>query len=109
MKVRLTKEAREKLEYVLDAILSVNPFAARRYREKIGSSLRRLGRFPRLGHAVPEHPTAPVKQFIVLPYRFFYFIDEAEQAVWVVDVWHGAQLPAQPRLPAGREPEPAQE
>jgi toxin ParE1/3/4 len=109
MKVRLTKEARGKLDDVLDAILSVNPFAARRYRDKIGSSLRRLGRYPRLGHVVPEYPTAQVKQFIVLPYRFFYFIDERERTVWVVDVWHGAQLPAEPRLPAGREPEPARE
>jgi hypothetical protein len=61
MKVRLTKEARTKLDDVLDAILSVNPFAAR------------------------------------------------EQTVWIVDVCHGAQLPAEPRLPASREPEPARE
>lgn len=109
MKVRLTPEARGKLDDVLDAILSVNPFAARRYREKIGRALRRLGRYPRLGHVVPEYATAAVKQFIVLPYRFFYFIDERNQTVWIVDVWHGAQIPAQPQLPAGRESEPARE
>lgn len=25
--------------------------------------------------------------------------DEARKTVWVVDVWHGAQLPSRPKLP----------
>lgn len=105
MKVRLTPEARGKILDVLDSILRENPFAARRYRNLIDSSLRRLGRFPGLGHLVPEFPGAPFKQFLVLPYRFFFFIDERKKTVWVVDVWHGAQIPAYPQLPdLGAEP-----
>src|SRR5262245_52705605 len=100
MRVRITPDARAKIDAALDTILREDRFAAKRYREKIGRSLRQLGRFPRSGHFVPEHPTAPVKQFIVLPYRFFYYIDERAKIVWVVDVWHGAQIPTYPRLPA---------
>ena len=100
MRVRITPDARAKIDAALDTILREDRFAAKRYREKIGRSLRQLGQFPRRGHFVPEYPTAPVKQFIVLPYRFFCYIDERAKVVWVVDVWHGAQIPTYPRLPA---------
>jgi plasmid stabilization system protein ParE len=98
MKVRLTPEARSKLDAVLDRILRDNPFAARRYRSSLGRALLRLGRFPQLGHFIAEYPSAPAKQFLVEPYRFFYFIDERHRTVWVIDIWHGAQLPADPHL-----------
>jgi hypothetical protein len=31
----------------------------------------------------------------VAPYRFFYRV--ADKTVWVVAVWHGAQIPEEPR------------
>ena len=46
-----------------------------------------------------EFPELSLREFIVEPYRFFYFIDERKKLVWIVDVWHGAQLPTYPRLP----------
>lgn len=100
MKVRLTPEARGKIDDALYRILLSDVFAARRYRDRVALALRRLGQFPQLGHFVPEYPTAPIKQFIVEPYRFFYFIDERRRVLWVVDVWHGAQIPDYPQLPA---------
>ena len=104
MRVRLTPEARRKLDEALDRILCDNPSAARHYRDKIARALRRLAQFPRLGHFVPEYPTAPVKQFIIEPYRCFYFIDERVRVLWVVDVWHGAQIPAYPQLSIAEPP-----
>jgi plasmid stabilization system protein ParE len=58
--------------------------------------LRRLERFPASGRVLPEFPDLPYREVIVSPYRFFYRI--AGKTVWVVAVWHGAQIPEEPRL-----------
>jgi plasmid stabilization system protein ParE len=49
---------------------------------------------------VPEFPRPDLRQVIVDPYRFFYTLDEPRKTVWVVAVWHGAQLPAEPLAPS---------
>jgi len=105
MKIRFTEPAAEVYDDVLGRLYSVNPFAARRFADAVGKAMRRISRYPRMGHHVPEHATAPIRQFIVEPYRFFYFIDEKKKTVLIVDVWHGAQLPAYPHLPDAA-PEP---
>ena len=43
---------------------------------------------------VPEFPDLPYREVIVRPYRFFYRVNDP--VVWVVAVWHGAQLPEDP-------------
>lgn len=30
---------------------------------------------------------------------FFYYVDERAKTIWIVDVWHGAQLTSAPELP----------
>lgn len=42
-----------------------------------------------MGVVVRESPTGPIRQFLVLPYRFFYRIEG--DTVLIVAVWHGAQ------------------
>jgi plasmid stabilization system protein ParE len=108
MKIRFSESAAADYDDVLGRLYSVNPFAARRFADAVGQSMRRIARYPRMGHRVPEHEQLPIRQFIVEPYRFFYLIDDRKKLVLVVDVWHGAQIPAEPHLPAS-EPEPAQE
>jgi toxin ParE1/3/4 len=100
MRVRLTPAARATLDEILDRILRENRFAAQRYRDKIARTLRRIGQFPRSGHSVPEFPRPDLRQVIVDPYRFFYTLDEGRKTVWVVAVWHGAQIPAEPHAPS---------
>ncbi len=39
-------------------------------------------------------PYPPFREIIVSPYRFFY--REKGKTVWIVAVWHGAQLPEEP-------------
>ena len=58
--------------------------------------LRRPERFPESGRVLPEFADLPYREVIVGPSRFFYRI--AGKTVWVVAVWHGAQIPAEPRL-----------
>ena len=56
--------------------------------------MRRLEKFPESGRAIPEFPDLPHRELIIAPYRFFYRVKG--KTVWVVAVWHGAQLPGEP-------------
>ena len=100
MKVRYTPEATERFLQVLTDLVAVNPFAADRFARTVERHLSRLAAFPRSGFRVREFSDLPLREFIVEPYRFFYCIDERRTLVLIVSVWHGAQLPAQPDLPA---------
>jgi Plasmid stabilization system protein len=66
-----------------------DPRAARRFRRRSESVLRRLVRFPESGRSIPEFPDLPIREVIVHPYRFFY--RRHDGAIWVLAVWHGAQ------------------
>jgi plasmid stabilization system protein ParE len=100
MKVRLTPLARAQLTEARDYIRSHNPFAAQRFRNRVAEALLRLGRFPGIGHAIPEEPDGPERQILVDPYRFFYRVEGS--TIWIVAVWHGAQLATVPSEPTRR-------
>jgi plasmid stabilization system protein ParE len=72
-----------------------NRSAAVKFRKRAQRALKRLEKFPESGHRLPEFPELPHRELIVPPYRFFY--RTVEQTVWVVAVWHGAQVPDAPR------------
>jgi plasmid stabilization system protein ParE len=92
--VRFTPSARAQFLTALASIRQENPTAARQFRQRAERVLRRLQRFPNSGRVIPEFPELPYREVIVAPYRFFYR-REAE-IMWVVGVWHGAQLPNEP-------------
>lgn len=71
-----------------------NPTAAMAFQQKAEESLSRLRRFPESGRRLPEFPDLPFREVIVTPYRFFYRV--RDETVWIVAVWHGAQLPEEP-------------
>jgi plasmid stabilization system protein ParE len=56
--------------------------------------LRRLEKFPESGRVVPEYPELPYREATLPPYRFFYRLKG--ETVWIVAVWHGAQIPEEP-------------
>jgi plasmid stabilization system protein ParE len=71
-----------------------NPLAALKVRLRVEKALKRLGRFPRSGRRIPEFPELEHREVIVHPYRFFYRVEG--KILWIVAVWHHAQLPAPP-------------
>jgi toxin ParE1/3/4 len=95
VRVRFTLSAREQFLAAVSYIRRHNPNAARRFRQRVEQSLRRLGRFPNSGRTLPEFPDLPFREVIVPPYRFFYRVKGG--TLWVAAVWHGAQLPGEPR------------
>jgi plasmid stabilization system protein ParE len=104
MKVRYTPEAAERFLQVLTELVAVNPFAADRFARTVEQKFSRLAIFPHSGFRVREFPDLPLREFIVEPYRFFYTVDERHSMVWVVDVWHGAQIPTYPTMPDAGAP-----
>jgi toxin ParE1/3/4 len=94
VKVQFTPSARLQFFAALAYIRRDNRPAAIRFRKKAEAALRRLEKFPESGRLIPEFPELPYREVIVAPYRFFYRAEA--RVVWIVAVWHGAQLPGDP-------------
>ena len=100
MKVRFTPSARSQFFAGLEYIKASNPFAALALLARAKKSLRRLSMYPQSGRKIPEFPELSHREVIVPPYRFFYRVEKP--TVWIVAVWHRAQLPAAPNKPLKR-------
>ncbi len=94
MKVRFTASAKAQFLAAVETIRRNNRDAARKFRTEAGKALRRLSQFPRSGAAISEFPDLPYREVYVKPYRFFYRSEK--DTVWIVALWHGAQIPDTP-------------
>ena len=94
MKIKFTPSARRQFLEGLEYIRQDKPTAAREFRKRAEAALSRLLEFPESGRAIPEFPELPHREVIVRPYRFFYRV--IRKTVWIVAVWHSAQLPEGP-------------
>lgn len=93
-KVLFTPQARAQFLAALAYIAADNPEAARALRIHADASLSRLADYPESGRVLPEFPELPFREVVVAPYRFFYRV--RDDAVWIVAVWHSAQIPDEP-------------
>jgi len=94
VKVRFTPTGRRQFLDAITYIFRENPSAAVNFREKAEGVLSRLKTYPESGRLIPEFSELPFRKVIVRPYRFFYKIKD--DIVWVIAVWHSAQLPEEP-------------
>ncbi|MBU1170178.1 MAG: type II toxin-antitoxin system RelE/ParE family toxin [Proteobacteria bacterium] len=94
MKIQFTPTARKQFLSALSYIRRDKPSAAVNFRNRAEKILRRLEDFPESGRIIPEFPELSYREVIVSPYRFFYKIKA--DIIWVVAVWHSAQLPKEP-------------
>jgi len=99
MRVRFTPAARGQFLRVIAYILADSPAAALAFRNRAADTLERLVKFPESGRRIPEFPDLPYREVIVGNYRFFYRLKA--RTVWIVAVWHGAQLPQSPEPVGG--------
>jgi toxin ParE1/3/4 len=90
-KVLFAPQARAQFLAALAYIAADDPEAARALRRHAAASLSRLADDPESGRVLPEFPELPFREVVVAPYRFFYRVKD--DAVWIVAVWHSAQLP----------------
>ena len=94
MTIRFTPSARTQFLSALAYIRRDKPDAASRFRRRAENVLKRLVKFPESGRVIPEFPELPQREVVVAPYRFFYRVKG--KVVWIVGVWHGAQIPNVP-------------
>jgi toxin ParE1/3/4 len=94
LRVTFTPSARVQFLEIVAFIHRDNPAAANMFRQAAERSLSRLEDFPESGRTLPEFPDLPFREVIVAPYRFFYRVKV--DRVWIVAVWHGAQIPDEP-------------
>jgi toxin ParE1/3/4 len=94
LKVLFTPTGRRQFLEAIAYIHRDNPSAAVGFRKKAEKVLSRLKKFSESGRIIPEFPDLPFREVIVKPYRFFYRVKGA--TVWVIAVWHSAQLPEDP-------------
>ena len=76
---------------IWEFIAADNPLAARRVREEILSTIRRLVPFPHRGHRRPDLTSRPVRFVRVRDYLIAYAPDE--KPLWVIAVMHGRRSP----------------
>jgi len=94
VKVKFTPSARAQFLSALSYIRKDKPSAAVSFLNRAEKILRRLEDFPESGRIIPEFPELPYREVVISPYRFFY--RSKNNIVWIVGVWHGAQLPKEP-------------
>jgi toxin ParE1/3/4 len=95
LKVRFTPTGRRQFIEAIAYIYRDNPSAAVDFRKKAEKALSRLKKFSESGRLIPEFSDLPFREVIVRPYRFFYKIKD--ETVWIIAVWHSAQLPQEPK------------
>lgn len=93
-RIGFTPRARSQFLAAVEYIHAERPMAARAFRNRSMEALRNLIRFPESGRAIPEFPDLGFREVLVGKYRFFYRLQG--DAVWVVGVWHDAQIPDEP-------------
>ncbi len=94
MKILFTPTGRRQFLEAVTYIYRDKPSAAISFRQKSEKSLSQLKKFPDSGRSIPEFPELPFREVIVSSYRFFYKVKN--DTIWIVAVWHGAQLPDEP-------------
>ena len=95
MRIRFTPLARLQFLEALEYIRRDKPSAARKFRQRAEKVLRQLEVYPESGRLIPELPDLPHREVVIKPYRFFYRVEK--KTIWIVAVWHGAQLPKKPK------------
>ncbi len=94
MSTRFTPAARRQLLTAVEFMADRRSSAARAFLDTLEKRLQELEQFPATGRHVPEFPELPFREVRVPPYRIFY--RTRESGLWVVGVWHDAQMPGEP-------------
>jgi len=94
VRVRFTLSARSEFLNAIAYIRRDKPGAATRFQQTANRKLQRLKQFPESGRRIPELLNLPYREVLVHPYRFFYRTQD--KTIWIVAVWHDAQLPEEP-------------
>lgn len=94
MRIEFTRTARKQMAAGLSYIHRDKPSAARMLKERIHSGVRTLLVYPESGRSITEFPDLPYRELLVSPFRIFY--RTTPECLYVVAIWHEAQIPGMP-------------
>lgn len=97
MEVLFTPSARVQFLSAVETLRRNHRAAARKFQQQTGKALKRLSRLPQSGTVVMEFPELPYREVYIKPYRFFYRV--RDEKLWIVALWHGAQIPDERESP----------
>ena len=83
--------ARSDLRSIVRYIARDDQTIARRFGERIISSVEKTTAFPRSGRMVPEQRNDLIREIILSPYRIIFQIDDAALKINVMKIWHSAR------------------
>jgi toxin ParE1/3/4 len=98
-RIEFTPSAQSQFLSALAYIRADRPAAARAFRDRSAKALSGLVEFPESGRVIPEFPGLGFREVLVDSHRFFY--KPSGDVIWVVGVWHDAQIPREPSQPSG--------
>jgi toxin ParE1/3/4 len=90
LKILFTPTGRQHFLEAVTYIYRDNPLAALSFRKKAEKTLARLKKFPESERCIPEFSDLPSREVMTKPFRYFYKVKR--ETIWIVAVWHGAQL-----------------
>ena len=90
-KVFLSDEALSDLERIVAYIAPRNPDAAGRLGNQLLDAVLSLHTFPERGRSVPEFQRPELREIIFRSYRIIYRINDSDQSVEIIRLWHGAR------------------
>ena len=89
--VRWSEPAAEDLKELVQFLSQYDTSVARSLAERIVARLDTAADHPFSGRVVPEKEDASIREIILSPYRLVYQVEEEEQVIFVVRIWHAAR------------------
>ena len=86
-----TGRARKDLKAIVQYIKSDNPKAAQNFGFRLIKEAESVTEFPQRGRTVPELNDPLIREVICSPYLIVYKIDEPNQIIYIVRIWHSAR------------------
>ena len=90
-KIVFTKPAITDLSGLVRFVARNDPKAAESLGFAIIAKTQTLNEFPRLGRVVPEFKIEKIREIIHRPYRIVYRVNDVQNAVEILRVWHAAR------------------
>ena len=90
-RVRWSEQAAEDLKELVQYLSQYDPEVARSLAERIVARLDGAAAHPLSGRVVPEKADPAIREIILSPYRLVYFVEDDQEAISVVRIWHAAR------------------
>ena len=89
--IKWSTQATEDLKEIVQYISFQNHDAAHSLAEKIVLRIEAAANHPYSNRSVPEKNDETIREIILSPYRLIYSLEEEEQVMYIVRIWHAAR------------------